>query len=176
MHAAQNYIYIVFAVIYIIYSIIKAGKKVTKNRPTTIPNSSSQKKDEFKPVQPPEASPIPNHGDDMKKMLEDLLGRNPEVKIPEKHPDSYRDKVKHQPVSIKPQPSKITTHSIKEKTIPSHVPSKTHKTAAQSFLTGEQLASSKKVFLESEAEEESVVDFDIRQAIIYSEILKRPQY
>ena len=172
MHAAQNYIYIVFAVLYVIYSIIKAGKKAVKNKPNVSPSPVSEKRDEFKPVQPPVASPLPrqNQGDDMKKMLEELLGKNPEIKIPEKQVANP----KHEPVKIKPQPAKIVTHVKNIRATLSHVPSKT-KEDAKSFLSGEK-QTAKKVFVETSVEEDRDIDFDIRQAIIYSEILKRPQY
>ena len=166
MHAAQNYIYIVFAVLYIIYSIIKATKKASQQKSVT----QNQKPQSSPTVQPPTVSPTPNPGDEMKKMLEDFLGGNPEVKIPEKQ----IPKLKPQPISIKPLPAKIITHAKKEKAIASHIPSKTQK-PEKPFLTGDQYVSKKK-FIESEVEEEPVIDFDIRQAIIYSEILKRPQY
>ena len=175
MHAAQNYIYIVFAVIYIIYSIIKAGKKATKNRPTTAPDPSSQKQDEFKPVQPPTASPLPDLGVDMKKMLEDLLGGGSEEKIPE----HQAPRPQPQPLSERPQPVKISTHSPpKEKLITAHTKSFSAKPKITSdkapFIKYSEI--SQKVFAEPIIEEESGVDFDIREAIIYSEILKRPQY
>ena len=77
-----NYLYIIFAVVYVIYSIIKAGKKVTQNRPTI------DKKPQASPttIQPPTASPVPhpNSGDELKKMLEDLLGGGSEEEMPEK--------------------------------------------------------------------------------------------
>src|ERR1051326_1157546 len=98
MHAATNYIYIVFAVLYIIYSIIKAGRKAVQQKPSekgTEPSST---------VKPPTSAPLPQPGselgDDMKKMLEEILGKKPEIKIPEK-PIS-----KPQPVPIKIQPKK----------------------------------------------------------------------
>ena len=62
MHAAQNYIYIIFAVAYAIYSMVKAGKKATQNRPTI------DKQPEQSPtVQPPTPPPIPQQ--DFKKMF-----------------------------------------------------------------------------------------------------------
>lgn len=150
---------------------------MSKNRPTVSQNPPSQNREEYKPVQPPAASPLPDTGNEIKKMLEDLLGGAPEVKIPEEQVPQ----IKPQPVSIKPQPAKISTHAKKEKALVSHSPSKTQKAGAKSFLTGEKLVTSKKIFIEPELEEESASDsyrddFDIRQAIIYSEILKRPQY
>jgi len=166
MHAAQNYIYIVFAILYIIYSIVKAGKKANQQK-------SATKKPEASPtVQPPTASPIPSKtpGDDLKKMLEEMLGGVPKAKIPEKQVAQS----KPEPVKIKSQPAKIVTHAKKVKATLSHAPSKT-KEEAKPFLAGEK-AASKKVFAEVVAEEEPAIDFDIRQAIIYSEILKRPQY
>ena len=95
MHASTNYIYIVFAILYVIYSIIKAGKKASQQKPVP-------KKTEPAPtVRPPTSSPLPNPGDNMKKMLEGILGKKPELKIPEKQNKS-------QPVLVKTQHTKIS--------------------------------------------------------------------
>ena len=154
MHATTNYIYIIFAVVYVIYSIIKAGKKVTKNRPTI-----DQQPQSSPTVQPPIEKQPPQQ--DFKKMLEDLLGGTQEEKIPE--PQVIQPKP--QPVAIKPQPTKIVTHSEKkEKIIPSHLHSKNPKEMP------------KKVFDEQVVVEEAEANFNFREAVIYSEILKRPEY
>ena len=168
MHAAQNYIYIVFAILYVIYSIVKAVKKNSQQKPA----EQTKRPEPHQTVQPPVASPYPkqNPADDMKKMLEDLLGGGSEIKIPEKQVVQP----KQEPVKIKPQPAKIITHAQKVKAVPSHFPSKAKETA-QPFLSGEK-ETPKKVFVETSIEEDKDIDFDIRQAIIYSEILKRPQY
>ena len=160
MQAGTNYIYIVFAILYVIYSIVKAVKK--NSQPVT------KKPEPASTVKPPTASPIPNAGEDMKKVLEEILGNTPKVKIPAK------PIVKPEPTRIKPQPAKIVTHVKNVRAIPSHSPAKT-KTRTAPFLTAEQEIK-KKVFTETFIEEERDLDFDIRQAIIYSEILKRPQY
>ena len=162
MHAGTNYIYIVFAILYVIYSIVKAVKKNSQQKPVTKKPEPSQT------VRPPTSSPLPNPGDDMKKMLEEILGKTPEVKIPAK------PIVRPEPVKIKQQPAKIITHAQKIKASPSHIPHRT-KEEVKPFLSGEKEIA-KKVFVETEVEEERDLDFDIRQAIIYSEILKRPQY
>lgn len=170
MHAATNYIYIIIAVLYIIYSIIKAAKKAAQQKPV-------QKKSEPAPVvKPPASSPLPNPGDDMKKMLEEILGKTPEVKIPDKHPDTYREPKPH-PIPVRTKPAKISHQAIKkEKAAVSHMPAKSvPKTEPHTFLPSEHI-SSKPVFQEPVLEEEVSLDFDLRQAIIYSEILKRPQY
>lgn len=168
MRADINYIYILLAVLYVIYSIVKASKKASQQKPAT----QNQKPQPSSTVQPPTASPLPKQKpeDDFKKMLEDLLGGAPEIEIPEKQ----IPKEKPQPVFIKPEPSKIVTHAKKIKATPSHTPSKT-KEKEKPFLA-EEKAAPKKLFAEIIAEEEPEIDFDIRQAIIYSEILKRPQY
>ena len=173
MHAAQNYIYIVFAILYIIYSIIKAGKKVAQNKPTVSPSSAPQKKEEFKPIQPPVSAPFPQQdpASDMKKMLEDLLGGgNKEMEIPKQ--ETPQPKPQH----IKSRPSgNIAPSHKKEKMTLSHMPAKSsQKAKATPFLTAHPAA--KQAAVEPIVEEEATVDFDIREAIIYSEILKRPQY
>ncbi|MBI3501590.1 MAG: OadG family protein [Bacteroidetes bacterium] len=168
MHAATNYIYIVFAILYIIYSIIKAAKKATQQKP------AEKKPEPSSTVKPPTSSPLPQPGDDFKKMLEEVLGKVPEPKIPERHPDSYRD-LKPEPIKIKPQPAKIVTHAKKVKATPSHPPSKI-KEMPKPFLASEKEISKKPFTEESVPTEEQESDFDIRKAIIYSEILKRPQY
>src|ERR1035437_10394086 len=97
MHASTNYIYIIFPVIYVIYSIIKAGKKVTQNRPTIDKQQQAQPT-----VQPSTATQPPQQ--DFKKMLEDLLGGVREEKIPEPQVP------KVQPPLQKLQPAKISIH------------------------------------------------------------------
>lgn len=179
MQAAQNYIYIVLAVLYVIYSIIQAGKKMAKNKPTVSAPSDPQRKEEFKPVQPPSSAPLPQHdtAGDLKKMLEDLLGGGPQEEIPEKHserPVIPPAKPIPQPRQERPVPAKIVTHSTAVKATPSHSSSQT-KNETKSFLSGEK-KTKEKVTQEIVQEEEPSIDFDVRQAIIYSEILKRPQY
>ena len=162
MHAATNYIYIVFAIIYIIYSIIKAGKKATQQKPL-------QKKSEGAPtVKPPTSSPFPQPGDDMKKMLEEILGKK---NIPDTNPLP----TKPQPIPVKPAPKKIIVPEKKVKAVHSHTPSK-RKEAPVPFLQKEKQVPPKFFSVEAVKIEEQEIDFDIREAIIYSEILKRPEY
>jgi hypothetical protein len=181
MQASTNYIYIVFAVAYAIYSVVKAGKKVTANRPTTTssnPTSATeQSRDDFKPVKPPIATPIPQHtlGDDLKKMLEDLMGESREV---------------HEPEVLVPKPKQIiATENSKHRQPESRFHSaenqknNTHlleKEKLKSVHTEQATVKSKPVFrstiVEPEVEDPQEVNFDMRQAIIYSEILKRPEY
>ncbi|MBI4947173.1 MAG: hypothetical protein HY840_12330 [Bacteroidetes bacterium] len=162
MQAGTNYIYILLTVAYVIYSIIKAGKKVTQNRPTIDPQPQSPL-----PVHPPVEKQAPQQ--DFTKMLEEILGGGaPEEKIPE--PQVIQPKP--QPVAIKLQPTKIVTHSEKkEKITPSHLHPKNQKEEIKY-----QKATAKKVVAESVAVEEPEFNFDIREAIVYSEILKRPNW
>lgn len=160
MHASTNYIYIILTVVYLIYSVVKAGKKVTKNRPTIDPQSQSPQT-----VQPPTATLPPRQ--DFTKMLEDLLGGVPEEKIPE--PEVIHSKP--QPVAIKPQLTKIVTHAVKkEKIISSHLHSHPNDEIKH------QKVMTKEVIAEPVAVEEPETNFDFREAIIYSTILERPEY
>ncbi|HEY4798998.1 MAG TPA: hypothetical protein VII99_07985 [Bacteroidia bacterium] len=185
MQASANYIYIVFAVVYIIYSIIKAGKNVTKNRPTVNPpsdeESTTKRKEEYKPVQPPVSSPVPNPGDELKKMLQEVLGKVPEVPVPPvsgKSPEKSVLKPKLQPVVAKPQPTAHKLHSNKkEKTASMQWKVKEKEKLKESASSNLQpKPSTLKVSAEPVVEQEAGIDFDIRQAIIFSEILKRPNY
>lgn len=158
-----------------IYSVFKAGKKVVKNRPTIEGQSLPKESTEQSPttVQPPTASPLPQQ--DFKKMLEDLLGGAPEEKNPE--PKAFQPK--QQPIALKPlrkesvgQPTKIVTQSAKkEKIVLPHATAKNHKEEIK--LTKEKTA---KISTEPVVMEETGFNFDIREAIIYSEIMKRPEY
>ena len=172
MQAEQNYIYILFAALYIIYSIVKAVKK--NSQPPPVPQ---KKPGQPAPtVQPPVSSPAPNPGDEMKKMLEELLGGSPEVDVPEKQVVKPRV----QPVSSRPAPAKIAPHHPKKEKLTTQpikpLASKQAVTAERThFVSHPELT--QKAFAETQiTEEETPVDFDIRQAVIYSEILKRPQY
>jgi hypothetical protein len=163
MQAETNYIYIIFAVVYVIYSIIKASKKVTKNRPVIDKKPSSSPT-----VNPPTSSPLPenNSGDDLKKMLEDLLGGGgDEEEIPEKPvvmPKTIHAQERQHPVTTHPGTIAKDKHQVKQ-TVP-----------ATTFVAHPEVV--EKASVPVLQEEEAGVDFDIRQAVIYSEILKRPEY
>lgn len=152
--SAQDFIYILFAIVYIIYSVIKAGKKVAKNRPTVDTKP--------KPVSPP-ASPQPQPNEDFKKVMEEMFGKLPEPKVSQ----PQVQKPKPQISSAKPQPVKIKTHvPVKESRV---LGTKTVKP-----LSPQPHPSLIKT--ETTEVEEEVVDFDFRKAIIFSEILKRPNW
>jgi hypothetical protein len=170
MQAGTNYIYILFAVAYAVYSIIKAGKKVTANRPTI-----DKDQGQSPAVKPPTESPIPNAGDDMKKMLQDLLGGSPEEKTPEAHPDNSRE-LRPQPVFERPKHQQPVPHHMEHTKTVSHTFDKAKAQAIQEKHVDKPKTVPKKIFAESTADNETTPDFDIRQAIIYSEILKRPEY
>ena len=161
MQAGTNYIYIIFAVVYVIYSIIKAGKKVAANKPTLDKPQAPSSAQPTPTVKPPASSPFPQQ--DLKKMLEDIMGV-PEANVPE--PQMVKPKV--QPFAEKPQPAKISIDSSPKKgTVPASPVHPVH--AVKHPLP-------RKVILEPPVEETPAIDFDIRQAILFSEILKRPQY
>jgi hypothetical protein len=162
----EEYIYILFAVAYIIYSVIKGAKKVAKNKPVV-----SEKKSVQQPATRPEQKPVSRTGDEFKKILDEMLGEVPEVIIPEKQKPVPRP----QPVSSgtpktrQPKISLFKNEYLKK--------SKTLKpeAAPKPFLPAEKhkrvTETKEPVFF---AEEEPVFEFDARKAIIYSEILKRP--
>src|SRR5437868_1074691 len=159
MHAAQNYIYIVFVILYIIYSIVKAVKKASGQNPETkMPEPAST-------VRPPATPPVPNTGDAMKKMLEDLLG------VPrENAPDQQAPQTKSQPVPVKSpvrqkaaslssaRPAQNVRQPLKEKGSVLHIPAKTRHAAAKSFLVGEELTSPEKKLTVPAVEEEPASD------------------
>lgn len=167
MQASTNYIYIIFAVVYVIYSIIKAGKKVTKNRPTI-----DQQPQSSPTVHPPIEKQPPQQ--DFTKMLEDLLGGTQEEKIPEPQLP------KVQPPLHKPEPVKISIHntSKKETATVSNIkplPAKPHKIPEKTSHS-QHYENAKKVFAEQVVVEETESNFDFREAVIYSAILNRPEY
>lgn len=161
-----NYLYIIFAVVYIIYSIVKAGKKVKQNRPTIDKTSRPSPT-----VQPPVSSPAPQHesGDELKKMLEELLGGGEEEEIPEKPVASPVPSV----IPHKPAPKPVYQAARKEKQVED-----TSKQKATLPVPGFHAHPEiiRQAFTGQEPEEVEEIDFDIRQAVIYSEILKRPSY
>lgn len=176
MKADVNYLYILFAIAYVIYSIIKAGKKVSKNRPPITKQPSSGPID-----QQPAKSPHHERtsGDDFKKMLEELLGV-PDEKVPEQYPDTYQDTPQQEVIAEKPRPAKGIT-SVPKKAKQAVYKSKSEESTLSSgtahFVSPPEVTGStpvQSIVLEEEASHK--YDFDIRQAIIYSEILKRPQY
>lgn len=170
MQAETNYIYIVFAVLYVIYSIVKAVKKNAEQKQVV------KKPEQKSTVQPPTASPVSKPGDDFKKMLEDLLGGTQEVEVPEKQIQIP----KPQPVTVRPRPAKIAPHHPKKEKLASQyakpLTPKKSVPAESTPVFKQHPEIVQKVFADTAVEAEQGVDFDIRQAIIYSEILKRPQY
>jgi hypothetical protein len=184
MHAEQNYIYIVFAVLYIIYSIVQAARKGKKQKQAAAPpNKTGQR---AQTVRPPASEPAPHSGDDIKRMLEDLLGGSPEVPVPEKQAANPRPVqaskefpsgrgLSGQPAAAMREPAKLASaHSRREKRVtPAPIPF--IKEESPHFISHPEIV--QQVFAPVEVkEEEAAVDFDIRQAVLYSEILKRPQY
>ncbi len=152
-----NYLYIIFAVVYVIYSMIKAGKKANANKPTIQPSS--------KPSNHPTAEKPRQKTKDLKDILEDLLDINPPQSVPA-------------PVEVKSIPKK------KPKVVTPFLTSEMERTANNKKWKAEATTSakdfkSKKInpIQELTTEEEtSDFEFDAKTAIIYSEILKRPQY
>ncbi|HET7819582.1 MAG TPA: hypothetical protein VFL70_09765 [Bacteroidia bacterium] len=127
--AEQNYLYILFAVLYIIYGIVKA---LRKKQQATAPKPG-----------------FPTHGQDAERT------DNPEesISIP----------------SIKAVKRKFSNKQIvkKEKPIiPLYVDGFVVKNALTK--TGDDIT--------EDREANTEIDFDLRNAILYSEILKRPQY
>ena len=179
MKADVNYLYILFAIAYVIYSIIKAGKKVSKNRPTINKQPYSNPADQQPTQLPPRQEKTT--GDDFKKMLEELLGGGTEEDIPEKYPDTYQEKPQQEIILEKPQPVKVFTPPPKKEKRSVY---KAQSTAAESktsaemphFVSHLEATASLPVQTILEGEMSGKYEFDIRQAIIYSEILKRPQY
>ena len=124
--AEQNYLYILFAVLYIIYGIVKA---LRKKQQATAPKSE-----------------FPTHGQDAERT------GNPEesASVP----------------SIKAVKKKLSDKQIVKKEKPT--PLYAHGFVAENTLT--------KTGVTEDREANTEIDFDLRNAILYSEILKRPQY
>lgn len=166
-----NYLYIIMAVVYVIYSIIKAGKKVTQNRPTIDKQPESPTT-----VQPPATSPFPEHnpGDDLKKMLDDLMGRKSEEPVPQK------PIIKPKPLVVakKPKPAKVLSTISKKEKQAAYQEKKKETAKPTAFVAHPEIV--QQVFAENTSEEVNIdgspIDFDIRQAVIYSEIMKRPNW
>ena len=127
--AEQNYLYILFAVLYIIYGIVKA---LRKKQQATAPKPG-----------------FPTHGQDAERT------DNPEesVLVP----------------SIKAVKRKLSNKQIVKKEKPI-IPLYAHGFVAENTLTktGDDIT--------EDREANTEIDFDLRNAILYSEILKRPQY
>lgn len=168
MHADTDYIYIILALAYIIYSIIRAGEKISKNRPTVT------RKTEPSTVQQPQSqSPKEKEEDTFKKVFEELFGEIPEVKNPEEP-------------AAPPMPEPVEVKSAPAKIIPKHPPKRQliSKEKKEPFLKVEKSEEGfthhpelvQMAFAETQQEETVETDFDIRQAVIYSEILKRPNW
>ena len=146
MKADTNYIYIILVMVYIIYNIIKAGKKAAKNRPVVVAKNPQQT-DTDMPANP--KNPQPTAEEEFKKIMEQMLGKLPEM------PKKQIHQPKHQQAKI--------THALPiEKILPQktkHLSDRQNAPMQQSLVLQEQ---------------KPIIDFDLRQAIIFSEILKKP--
>jgi len=152
--------------------------------------SASREKEEFKPVQPPVTGPVPefNPGGELKKMLEDLLGGAPvsqDKPVPsfseeEKIPDTGVPRPHKQHSSGKPAKQSRKTaasHRTGPAEVVAHSPHKSDlKSDKEEHLAHKSKAVRKEAIPELVAEESLETDFDFRQAIIYSEVLKRPDW
>lgn len=165
-----NYVYVLFVIGYIIYNVIKASKKVTANRP------GQNRPDPSAPapaVPPSEPIPAPSKEDEVKKMLEELFGGVPEVRKP---------KQPAQPVPVPvakpktPRPSRKAAPASARVPLTKPLMTKSTETAIESkFIAHPEVL--EPLSITPVAEEEPVrPDFDLKQAILYSEILKRPAY
>lgn len=165
MSGDTDYIYIILAIAYVIYSIIQAGKKVSKNRPTVT------KKSEPTTVHQPKPQP-PKEEDTFKKIFEELFGEIPKVEVPEEQATPS----KHQPVEEKPAPAKI----MQKQHINQKLGSKEKKEPFIKEKPQEEFTHRPELiqmaFANTHQEETIETDFDIRQAVIHSEILKRPNW
>lgn len=170
MQAGPNYIYIIFAIGYVIYSIVKAAKKVTANRPTI-----DNKPEQSQTVKPPTSTPVSDTGEDMRKMFEELMGVPKEEKIPTSPPTPLpRERGAESPGPRHPQP---VPHHVEHAKVVSHAFDKAKAQAKTEKPVAEKpKIIPKKAPAEPIIEQEAAPDFDIRQAIIFSEILKRPEY
>lgn len=127
-HAEQNYLYILFAVLYIIYGIVKA---LRKKQLATVP------KPEF-----------PTHSQDAERT------DNPEESVSAPTIKAVKRKLSNKQIVKKEKPTPLYAHGfVAENTL---------------TKTGDDIT--------EEREENTEIDFDLRNAILYSEILKRPQY
>ena len=189
MQAAQNYIYIVFVVLYMIYSVIKAGEKAAKQKPVVKDNnpqpvSSSQpqsaqtnippqkKEGDFKTILEDMFGGMPNVDADVTKPVQSPSKKVPEKQIPRSKPQSIFSK--HNPIK-KPAPAsfqqKEKTSSVKTPQLPLK-----QKTPSQSTFSITSFADTRNIISEQDVVEEIDFEFDFRQAVIYSEILKRPNW
>ena len=188
MQAAQNYIYIVFVVLYMIYSVIKVGKKAAKQKPVVKdnnprPGSSSQPQSAQTNIPPQKKE------GDFKTILEDMFGGMPNVgkDVPtpvqsssKKIPEKQITKSRSQSIFSKPNPIKKTTNASQRKEKTSSVkteilPTKPRPGSEPAFFIL-PAANTPPVLSEREVVEETDFEFDFRQAVIYSEILKRPNW
>lgn len=160
----DEYIYIILAAVYIIYSIIKAAGKVSKNKPrTSKPQTASR------PVQQTQQQPKPKPGDVFKKILDEMLGEIPQVTVPEKQ----KPKTKAPPQQyIRKERAKIIS-SQQETFQELQTKQKAHKISTPVAKQRHHIEISEPIAV---PEEEPSVEFSVRDAVVYSEILKRPNW
>ena len=188
MQAAQNYIYIVFVVLYMIYSVIKAGKKAAKQKPV-VKDNNPQPVSSSQPQSAQTNIPPQKKEGDFKTILEDMFGGMPNVgkDVPtpvqsssKKIPEKQIPRSKPQSIFSKPNPIKKTTNASQRKEKTSSVkteilPTKPRPVSEPAFSIL-SAANTPSALSEREVVEETDFEFDFRQAVIYSEILKRPNW
>lgn len=161
-----NYLYILFAIGYMIYSFVKAGQKHRQNKPGSAPPPTASK---------PADDPI----EEWKKILQDARKESqakPAAQPPPKPSPAPVVQQKKKRVSLIREKRKAA--AVRPSKTPSHVlvaeELVAEKLEAPEFHSHPELM---KAFEESRStNEDNNFEFDMKKAVIYSEILNRKEW
>jgi hypothetical protein len=193
----STYIYVIAGIVWLIVSIIKAANKKAKGvvKPPYRPATANPK---------PVAEPVSAEEDEIKKILEQLMGKTatpPPPPIPKTKTDQSQIPQVKMRDHVKPPPVKLDVHKehdefikarkkktkknlensedyvtsleqqeYKESKIQQHPPGST------SSETTFQNSNNNLSIEENQSGSELLNDFDLRKAVLYSEIFKRREY
>lgn len=191
-----TYIYVIAGIVWAIVSIIRAANKKAKGtaKPPYTPASQYPK---------PVAGPVSSEEDEIKKILEQLMGKTATPPPPPPIPKKYQTQIPQTRMMdhVKPPPVKLDVHKehedfIKEKKKKSkknleksedyvtslvqheykESPIQQHPPGSTSSETTFQNSNQNLSIAENQSGSDLLKDFDLRKAVLYSEIFKRPEY
>lgn len=163
-------IYVLIAVAWLIYNIVKAVRKASEEQ--------KKKKPQASPATT--AKPVPRQQDDVKRTLEELMRANRKQAEQARQQEVQRQLQQQKEIPAKPlyQSQEVLVNEA-EHDSESKYNNRTSLYESQEYIS-EEIAhydNTETVAQEIAAyqqEEETQIDFDLRKALIYSEILRRP--
>lgn len=174
MHAEQNYIYILFVILYLVYGFIKARKKTEKDKPVVNKDTNPQP---VSTINKKEQKRVPSKQKDFTTVLEEVIGKF--IPIPEDNHDKSvpgdllkEDEKPEHPLiatSLKQAKEKVK-FKINKKIV------YRERESEESEHLGFQESENQNILSDTIVQQGVDDAFDIRNAIISSTIIQRPEW